>query len=356
MPPRFALVLLAAGAVVLAASLATMDGGPSAPEPDRLAFADLAPRAVSATRIEITGDAGRVLLLQTGGQWVLPDQAGYPADQGRVRALLLGLSELVLREERTSQPADYARLGVADPSASVGGGTLVRVMDGSGLTLAAVIIGHARPAGEREGMAFYVRRPDQAQAWLAAGTVEARPNLAFWRDNAILDIDQARIVEITAERGGSALTLARQGETLVMRTPAEHGPLDRYKVDDAGRALQNLTFEDVRRGPAPGSSYGRARFRTLDGLMITLDLSRDTDGGIWAQVSASGDADARNAADAVNVRTNGWAYRLDSGKAQELAPTLADLEAYQPATSAAATAPAPAGKPPTAQTQKPARK
>ena len=49
-------------------------------------------------------------------QWTVAERANYPADVSKLRKLLLALSDAKIVEEKTSNPASYAIIGVEDPT------------------------------------------------------------------------------------------------------------------------------------------------------------------------------------------------------------------------------------------------
>ena len=58
--------------------------------------------------------------------------------------------------------------------------------------------------------------------------------------------------------------LTRDGDKLKVTQPAEHPKLEDYKLDDVGRALENLTFQDVKPDKEPiGDKVGEAVFSHL---------------------------------------------------------------------------------------------
>ena len=80
---------------------------------------------------------------QIGGHWVVVEKGNYPADEARMRRLLLGLADLTLVEPKTERPELFARLDLDDPSN--GKSTLVALQDRTGKTVAELIVGKTRP-------------------------------------------------------------------------------------------------------------------------------------------------------------------------------------------------------------------
>ena len=83
--------------------------------PERWCFQGLAEKLQQAARVEIT-HAGQTLVITKGPEkWGLADRGGFPVQQDKLRELLTGLTELRLTEPRTSDPAQFSKLGVEDP-------------------------------------------------------------------------------------------------------------------------------------------------------------------------------------------------------------------------------------------------
>src|ERR1700761_8425757 len=100
---------------------------------DALMFPDLAPRLQKAARVEVTHQ-GKTLTLEKlpDGLWGIASLHDYPVQETKLRGVLTGLTELRLDEARTSDPPEYSRLGVEDPSKPGAASDLLRVLDGSG--------------------------------------------------------------------------------------------------------------------------------------------------------------------------------------------------------------------------------
>ena len=75
----------------------------------------------------------------------MSEKANFPADQTKVKQMLLGIAGMELREKKTRKPEKYAKLGLrawqrADPSA------VVTVLSDNGEVMADVILGNAKVA------------------------------------------------------------------------------------------------------------------------------------------------------------------------------------------------------------------
>lgn len=354
MSPRTTAILGAAAVVVLALGLVFGTGNREQQAdvpPGQLAFPGLAAKLQDAATVRIAHHGASVQLIRKGEAWTVADAAGYSAMQQKVRTLTTALTELKLQEPRTANPDDYARLGVADAGKDTDS-TEVKVLDAGGGAIAQLLIGHERTGSGGNGDTVYVRKPGEAQAWLADGHLSVDSEAAQWLDRTIFDIPDTKIARDVVTRGGQSLTFTRQGDKLTLTAPTDHPEVDPFKVADVGRALDGLSLEQVRPGPAPGSEIGRAALTTSDGVTITATVSK-SGAELWATFAVSGDGAAKAPADALRQRVSGWAYQIGAYKEAALVPSLDDLKVYHPpAPTPAAPAPTtvvPMSKPPGAK-------
>lgn len=341
MRTRTTVILAGLGAVVLALGI-LYGGGPGERTDQSLqgahVFPDLAARLGTAAKLDIQHGSVTLHLArdprQSGALWTVAGRDHYRALQDKVRELLADLTGLRLDEPRTSDPAFYRRLGVANAGKG-SDATLVRVLDGKGGVIAALIVGHARTAQSGNADTLYIRRPGEARSWLADGRLAATSDAQDWLDRSIVNIDAKQVAGVVVTRGGTTLKFARQGGTFTLTEPATHPKLDAFKLDEVSRALSDLTLEDVKHAPPPGQPLGRAVFTTTDGRTVTAEVNKDGP-AIWATFAATG-----KGTDALEDKVKGWAYEIGSWKESSLVPTMDDLKAATPAPPATPAAPAP---------------
>ncbi|HET7883728.1 MAG TPA: DUF4340 domain-containing protein [Acetobacteraceae bacterium] len=302
----------------------------------RLMFPDLAPKLQDAAKIEITHQGKTMEIDRHGDAWGLADRGGYVVQPSKLRGMLTGLTELRLVEQRTTDPEQFGRLGLEDPNGKTGTSNLLRVLDAAGKPIVAVIVGHRRVRTQGNvPEQVYVRRPDDNQTWLAEGSLQVDADPQLWLERDIMNIDHARIAGVAVTQDDAKLDLARDGDKLAMKTPAEHPPLDDYKLDDVDRALELLTFQDVQTDREPvGEKVGESVFTTTDGLGVTATVFKG-EKDIWARFAASGSDKTKDEADKLNARISGWTYQLGNWKQKALVPTLDDLKAAAPEKPAA---------------------
>ncbi len=144
-----------------------------------------------------------------------------------MRGLLTGLTELRLAEPRTTDPSEYARLGLEDPTKDTKGtANLLRVLDGDGKPIVALIVGHRRTRTQGDvPEEVYVRRPDDTQSWLAEGSVQADADAQVWLDRNVINIAPAQITKVVSTKAGATVELTRDGDKLKVTQPAEYPAL-----------------------------------------------------------------------------------------------------------------------------------
>ena len=205
----------------------------------KLMFPDLALKLKDARRIEITNKGNVTVIELKNGVWGADDRGGYPVQETKLRGLLTGLTELRLAEPRTSDPGEYARLGLEDPTKDTKGtASLLRVLDGAGKPIVALIVGHRRTRTQGDvPEEVYVRRPGDAQCWLAEGSVQVDADPQVWLDRNIMNISPTLITKVVSTKGEATIELTRDGDKLKVTQPADHPALEDYKVEDVNSAL-----------------------------------------------------------------------------------------------------------------------
>ena len=291
------------------------DGGPM--------FPGLAPKLSAAAKVEIIHQ-GQTLAMtkRPDGGWGMASMNLYPVQDGKLRALFAGLTDLRLTEKRTNDAAMFARLGLDDAGAHT-----IRVLDGNGQPIAAVMAGHSRTR-TTGGDQIYVRRPGDNQAWLADGGFQADMDATQWLDRTVMNIAHDRIATVTASSG---LTFGDTDGKFGLTQPASHPALEDYKVEAVSRALETVTFEAVKAdADLKAVSAGQTEITTKDGLAVTVSVFH-ADKDVWARFAASASSDpAKTEAAALNAKLAGWSYQISSWKEKALVPVMDDIKAPPP--------------------------
>ena len=317
--------------VVLAVvAIATGDHGVSRAAPGERALPALATKLGDVGSVGIKRSALSLTFVRDGDNWLVAEKGNYPAAAGKVRQVVLAMTDLLLVEPKTQQAESYPRLDVEDPGS--GKSTLVTLKDKSGATLAELIVGKRRYDRLGTGTdGVYVRKPDDAQAWLARGSLEFSDQLSSWLDRRILDIPEKRIAKaILTQPDGTKLVISRakpEDKFMVEDAPADAKFKSETTTSEPAMVLETLDLDDVKPAaemPVPDKDVVTGSFTTFDGLTVGVRLL-DKDDTHWVALSAVGSGSAEAEARAIDEKASRWTYAIPSYKATQLKMKLADL-------------------------------
>ena len=327
MTPRSFAALAAVTAVTVAAAAWSVTAGTPRAVDERAGerfLPDLARTANDVTRIVVTAGGTEYKVARTPEGWVLPDKANFPVRFEAVRDLVGGLAQLTVLEAKTDR---QARLELQEPDKPDSPARRVRLERADGSVVADVVLGRADyTVGGAGGL--YVRTADTHQAWLVQGRAPLPHDAMGWTDREVVHIPAAQVTSVAASGGqGPAFTLERGADG----KPAFAGgaAANASEADRLFALAEHLSVDDVRpadAAPAAGPEVRQMVLRTSDG--VRLGLTRfEIDGAPWVRVTAEAEADgARETAAAIAKRTDGFAFRIPTWKAELLAITADKLE------------------------------
>ena len=325
------LLFLVVAAVVLAVTAIVVvsrgDRDVSRAAPDQRALPGFADKLGTLGFFRLTRGPVTVNFKNVDGRWVVVEKGNYPADQERVRKLLLQLAELELVEPKTDKPELLARLDLDDPAN--GKSTEITAGDRNGAAVGQIVIGRSRPNEIGQGEAgVYVRKPGSDQAWLARGAFELGGDALSWLDRRIIDIAPGRVhsVVLTAPDGSSVILdrVSADQPLAIDGLPKDA----QAKPDDAlaapAGALEALRLDDVKPAseqPIPPDGTTTAAFTTFDGLVVGLRLSASD----WLAIEVSGFGKGEAQAKALDAQLSPWRFAIPAARAKLLRTTLSDL-------------------------------
>jgi hypothetical protein len=293
------------------------------------------------------GDVARIELEQGGDKlalargkddaWTVVQRNGYPVRADKVRSLLLALAEMRLVETRTRIPDKHKLLELEDTSAKDAKSRLVRLLDKDGKAIGEMILGKslADAFGSGKG-GIYVRRPGEAQTWLADRSPEVAILPRDWIERSLLQLDATRNKELTIEQPDGQPPLVVKGKVkdgkpdgFELGEPIPEGK--RFKgsenADGIARSFAILDLDDVRKqvAPAAGAAVRKATLLTTDGMTLTYEIVKEKD-ATWLAITPSGSAEAvKDEVAKLTKRLGGWQFKLSTGAAENLLKTRAEL-------------------------------
>jgi len=284
-------------------------------------------------------DAKKTLTVKKeGGKWQLASRQNYAASEEAIRDLLVGLSELRLREAKTRKSHRYARLEVEDVKTEKAKSKLLTVKGAGGKELATVLVGKIyNEITGATNVGRYVRKPGDEQSWLVAGRLQVPEAVDKWVKPAILDVANKRIANVAVIHPDGQTMMVSRGDGKSKKFGIDNMPADRtieYQsdVDNMGDGLDKLELEDVKatnQVTFPKDKVISTEISTYDGLMIDVELAELEDGNFWARFKARTTDDAKDdvkrEASAINAETSAWVYQVPAHKYRYMSRKLDDV-------------------------------
>jgi hypothetical protein len=321
-------------AAVIAAGLLSFGGREAASDPQlgQVVLPEVGQRIGDIARVALAHGDTRTTLQREGNRWVVAEKGNYPADGAKLRQTLLGLAELRYVEPKTRKPEFYSRLEVEDVGAKEGKSTLITVSDDKGTLLGEIIVGKRRIdqlGGGADGV--YIRKPGNAQSWLARGTLDLPTDTTQWLDRNIVDISRDKVKEeVLIQPDGSKLAITHdkpEAPLALKDAPANAKLKSDTALVEPTTALASLTLMDVRPAkdmPLPAEGVSHAEIATFDGLTVKIALI-DQDKKSWARFEVSGSGAAEKEAQELNARLSPWVFAIPEYKAKALRTKLSDV-------------------------------
>ena len=224
---RFTALLIAA-LVVLAAALyvgsGRNSGEPSAEGARFLPQLASTLGTVSEIDLQKGSPTAAVTLHRAGDQWSVAQRADYPADASKVHKLLLSLADAKIVEEKTSDPANFAIIGVEDPGKPGAAGTQITLTTKDGK--------HSAIVGKPTGEGNFARRGGENRSFTVAPGITADVEPRTWIDSRLLDIPVAQIQSVAEKLAAapSDKAAAGPGYALHRLKAGEDGFLDLERI------------------------------------------------------------------------------------------------------------------------------
>jgi hypothetical protein len=302
---------------------------------DKPVLPDFADKVGEVEAIIIQDAKRKLTVKRNGNNWVMADRQNYVASNEVVSDLMLGLSELRLREAKTRKAKLYSRLQVEDLKTKNAKSILLTIKGKTG-DLAKLIVGKASADVVGSSNAGrYIRKPSETQSWLASGRLEIPLDVNKWVKPEFLDITSSRVENVTViHPDGSKMIVSRAGKKKFEIRNMPKNMVVEYQsdIDNMGDGLDKLELEDVM-------AVGKVKFlkdktistriRTNDGIVINVKMIDISDGNFWAKFDAVAGPMAsdlvKKEVSAINLRVSKWVYELPAHKYRYLSRKHSDV-------------------------------
>ena len=301
-------------------------------------FKDLENTLQDVHKISIKNREKVIELSLTDKEWVLTNRNNFIASQEVVRGLLLGVSELKLKEAKTSREGLLPRLHVEDVSKKDSKSILLVLRDQKNKIMAELIIGkEAEQMAGVTGIGRYVRKPDEKTAWLAEGNVEAFLDVNKWVNPKVINIPKERIKQVTViHKNAPTMTVVPVGgvskKFRILNFPAGREIEYQSDIDNMAEGVEDLELEDVKQFSTEfldRKGNINSQYNTKDGLVISVTAFEDKDGEFWGHFSARAKDNVAKSildeAEGINSRVRKWGYSLPAHKYRYMTRKVEDV-------------------------------
>ncbi len=303
---------------------------------------DVGGRINEVNRMVVTAGGGEVssTLVKRDSGWTIRELDDYPVDWSRLRAVLAGLAEAVVVEQKTSNPEYYPHLGVEAVTEDGANNVLLELSLGD--QVLGIIVGN--DATSRGGQ--YVRLSGIAQSVLIDRGIDVSAEPLSWADDGIVDIGSALVAEIEISHPDGDMIRVRKvsaddTDFKLENLPEERKILSSWSINSLANTFSLLRMDAVK--PDIGEPSGEIVFISLlmfSGIEVTAEaFEREGRGWIRLKASAPSLPDATGAdeqavqlaralveeAESINGKVNGWVYRLPVSKFEAMTKRFEQL-------------------------------
>lgn len=286
----------------------------------------LTAKANDITGLSIRDGSGTLVIERRDNRFVVSD-SGYPVKTDAVRDLLASSASLTFQEARTSDPARYGDLGLANPGDKDGGKEIT--FRTAGGELASFVVGNRDfSVGGPTGGAF-VRLKGEPQTFLVRGDIRLPSGVPDWFVAFDLDIKRNEIKKVELTGGGREdLTASadpdKPGDLALAGVPEKRSP-DSFKVSRLSSLVESFTFQDVRKATKPAEDSRRMVVEAKNGLRLIFTSMSDPAKG-WVQIAAEATNDAtKDKAKLISSQVGGYDFRVSASQAEILGWTILDI-------------------------------
>ncbi|NQU60304.1 MAG: DUF4340 domain-containing protein [Rhodospirillales bacterium] len=296
-------------------------------------FPGLIDKVNTVAKVVVEHPKGRITLEKSSAGWTLKESDGYAARTVKIQRAILGLAELRLLEPKTRIKGKYAKLELQDLGAKDAKSRGVKLFDAKGGLMADVLVGKGRAnlAGETSS-GVYLRRPGDAQSWLAQGDPGITVLKRDWLERKIVNIEAKRIERIVVRHPDGKMVKMSKADPKAENFTLDNIPEGKKLIgasglNDVARGLADLQLEGVRKKPFTfdvGTAVDLTA-TTFDGLEVRI-VTGKKDGPYWMRIDAKvrkgATGDVVKETREITDRTGAWFYRISDFAASNLRKTL----------------------------------
>jgi hypothetical protein len=193
-------------------------------------------------QIVLTKNDKTIQLNKDKGTWHVEQSNNFIADANKVANLLLDLRKFKLKDKKTKNPQNYARLSLAETGDDAA--TSIKLLH-AGKEISHVFIG--KQAQKSQGS--YVRKNGDQQTWLAQGVLKVQLDSKDWIVTSLFDIDKSQVKSVTFETADESFKINKLTPNdqmySVVDLPSDKQVKTGFDLNTLASGLQKFAIESV---------------------------------------------------------------------------------------------------------------
>lgn len=308
-----------------------------------------------------------ITLEKQGGDWVIKDFYGYPAQFDRVYTTLKNLDDLAVGQKINVRSSSLGRMALGNPDdqslPAVERGTLIEAYDADGTKIAACIVGKDKLAKidpdnpyrfspSKDGQ--YLRLPNSESVYLVAQVFNLDKQHENWIDKQLLSVPKDEVKSMTVMNPvDESFKISHTNSTVpfVLEDMKDTEKLKSSAVDTLANCLSYLNIESVVDPAVAATNTVLDKSWTMtveafDGTAYTVSVSDTDQAKAYMQVGVSfstpvPDPSITNKAERLkleersyeyedkarllNNKVSPWMYVIPKSKADQIRKTRSDI-------------------------------
>jgi hypothetical protein len=303
---------------------------------DQPVLPGFANKVASVSEVIVQDSKQTITVKRKGNKWLMADRQDYLASSAVLSDLMLGLSEIRLREAKTNKPELYRRLQVEDLKSNKKSTSILLTVNSKDGILATLIVGkvNADVAGS-SNVGRYIRVPGDSQSWLASGRLEIPGAINKWVEPEFLHVASERIEKITvSQANGSIMVVNRVNKKKLKIENMPRNMVVEYQsdIDNMAEGLDKLELVDVMAAGKIVFAADKAtntEIETKDGMVVSVKMIDVDDGHFWASFKAKHTSKASEVVmkevSRINNTVTKWVYELPAHKYRYMSRKFSDV-------------------------------
>ena len=300
----------------------TQDKTPEVSAADTLLIPELQNKVNDVDGISLSQGQKSLDFYKEDGVWRIKQLDSFFADTNKIAQMLLSLRKFELKQPKTSNPKNYAKLGLAEPQ------VINIILKSNDQAFADIDIG--KQALKTQGT--YVRKKADKQSWLSTGQLAIKLDKDEWIIKTIVDVDSSQIQSVSYQPTKNVgFKIAKQlptDESFLLDSKDESKQIkSSIDLNTLAKGLSKFTVDNVMSDVAL-DELNRVNLNTytlFSGPIYQIGLYHQDDKN-YVKISVKN----TDSLTAIEKQLDKWVYTLPQFKFDALNKTMADILEDQP--------------------------